>query len=755
MKWQAGSNLVHSYRKERIRPMAKNSFPFFRQLHLRDCGAVCLKMVAEYYGKEYSIDQLKALTRQKSEGVSLLDISNAAEQIGMHTVGAKLSFSRLIDDIPLPGIAHWKGRHFVVVIEANEKGVTIADPATDGVVTITVPEFLEGWTGSAQNFEAEGIILLMEPTADFYSLEEKKVEKRGIKDFWEVALKDKRLIGFLLVSVLVSVFLTVASPFILEMTVDEGIERGNKNILITILIVWLILYLCLIGLDIVQRMLLFNIGSKVNVKLLTDLMKKLVKIPYKFYQTRMTDDVIQTLYDNPRLQRFFVQESVPVISASLILILFSLVLLAFNKTVCLVFVITMVLQGFSIWFFVKNRKLLSFRRHDLTSDHYNKLTDFFRGVKEIKINNAETQQRWVWERSEAKLHGLSRQYAISNNLALQLPFYLSEIRNIVIIVISAYAVINGQMTVSVLVAIVFILTQLNKPVRGIVQFMIGWQEAKLSIARMNEIHNLDTENYKIKVDVLPEDGTLSGEYLSFRYEGEHAPWVINNLSFNIPYGKTTLIVGPNGSGKTTLMNLMLNFQQPLEGFVKLGELNINEIENSVWLNACGVVQQDGHIFNTSIARNIALGDEKIDSTKLLRAARIANVFEFLDRFNEGFSTEIGEGGVGLSKGQRQSILIARAVYNDPDFLFLDEATNDLDSENEKIVLKRILKAFKGKTIVIVASRMDLPFKPDQYIPLAVPKVIREVPGELSNVRGGNALPAAGESTFFEGIAKDN
>lgn len=721
-----------------------SSFPFYRQLQARDCGSVCLKMVAEYFGREYSIPQLRSLANQKKDGVSLLDISVAAEQIGMHTVGAKMNYERLTDDIPLPGIAHWRDNHFVVVYEATSKGVTIGDPASDGILTISVPDFLEGWTKSNSDPNAEGIILLLEPTADFFTKEGRNTEEKGMKQFWKTALQDKKVLTLLGLTIFIIDLLKFSFPFLLQLTVDESIEQNHRELLYVILGIWSVLFLGLLGLDAVRRVLLFHLGAKLNVKLLTDLMLKMVQLPPKFFRTRMTDDVIQLIYDNPRIQRFFIQDAIPVLTALLLTLLFTVALFSFSIKVGVVFILFSLLQVGMIWFFLRKRKKLNYERHELLSKHYGKLTDLIRGIRDIKINTAEIQQRWEWEKSEAKLFRLSKRYSISNGMAMQIPFHLGEIRNIIIIVIAALAVMDGLMSIGVLVAIVYILLQLANPLRNIIQFFLGWQETKMSLERMHEIHNLGLEVQEFQMSELPKTGDITGQNISFQYDQGHSHWVIKNLDFVIPKGKTTVIIGSNGSGKSTLIQLLLNFLQPQHGMIKMGDINLNEIDNTVWLRSCGVVQQDGHIFNATIAKNIALGDEIIDSARLMRAARIANLFQFLDRFKDGLSTEIGEGGTGLSKGQKQSILIARAVYQDPDYLILDEATNDLDSENEKLVLNRIQKAFNGKTLILASSRMSLPIKPDKVIPLAVPRNSNTPQSELSNNRGGNAFLPEGK-----------
>jgi len=712
-------------------------FPHYRQLNARDCGAVCLRMIAQYYGRYYSTEELRSLAHQTQEGATLLNISGAAEQIGMHTVGARLTYLRLIDDIPLPGIVHWRENHFVVVIEANNKEVTIADPDTDGVATIPASVFLESWVGDAGAVDREGVILLMEPTADFFSQEVKKLSRSSYRFVWDRFTQYKTLTFFLAAALVMGALLAVTFPFILQTMVDESIEHQNTSLLTMILVVWIVLFFSQLGLDFVRRFILFHVGSKVNIQLVTSFMMKILALPLGFFQSRRTDDVIQTLYANPRVQQFFTKEATSLIYSSLLLGLFSLVLLAFSWKIFFVFIVVSFSQAGLICFFLKKRKDLNFLRHDLAASHFSKVTDLIRGIKDIKLANAGRNQRWAWERSEARLFQNGKAYTLTDELSMQLPFFLGEFRNILIFFLAAQAVIEGSMTIGVLVAIVFILTQLNNPLKHIIEYFLGWQETKLSLERMDEVNQYVGGPVAGKLDIVPEEGMLEGEQVSFRYEGGQHPWVIRRLDFQIPKYRTTVIVGPSGSGKTTLLNLMLQFLQPQEGIIKFGGINLSDIEQATWLAKCGVVPQDGHLFYATIAQNIALGDDIIDNEKLLEASRIANILPFLERLPRGFNTMIGEGGVGLSKGQRQGVLIARAIYQNPDILFLDEATNDLDSENEKIVLKRISSAFKGKTLVIIASRIELPVHIDHHIHLAVPGIRRKDPGGFASLRGGN------------------
>jgi ATP-binding cassette, subfamily B, bacterial len=714
-------------------------FPHFKQSQSSECGATCLQMIARYYGRLFSVEHLLALSRQREDGVSLLGISEAAEQIGMHAVGARLTFARLIDDIPLPGIAHWEENHFVVVVGANDKNVTIADPDADGVVTISKAQFLKGWTGSPGDEQREGVILLMEPAAAFFWEEANALpQNRSEISIWKRFFAHRRLSRLLAVVILLSAVLAFVFPFLLETIVDEGIENQDGRLLGIIILAWATFFICQIGLDFLRHYILFHIGTRLNIRLVSEFMMKILKLPVRFFLSRRPDDVMQVLYDNPRMQRFLTNDLISAALSTLLFLAFSIILAMFSWPVFFTFLGASAVQGLFILYFLKRRKTLNYERHNLAADHYSHLTDLIKGVRDMRLNNATRTRRWTWERSEARLYSMTKRWAASNEISMRGPFYIGELRNLIIIYLAARAAIDGSMPVGILVAIIFIIFQLSNPLKRLIDFLLGYQEVRQTLRRMNDIAGMYEDTPKGTLDELPEGGDIEGIGLSFRYDGDYSPWVVRNQDFKIERGTITGIIGPSGSGKTTLLNLLLGMFQPEEGILKLGGVSLNDIMEEVWLERCGVVPQDGYIFHDTIARNIALSGETIDSKRLLEAARIANVLPFLERFRDGFNTVIGEGGTGLSKGQRQSILIARAVYKNPGYLFLDEATNDLDTENERVVLKNIQEAFEGKTIVIVSSRMSLPIEIGPVIHMAVPNLRpREDAQGFAGVKGGN------------------
>lgn len=695
-------------------------------------------MVTQYYGRYYSTAQLRQLVRQTSEGATLLDLSEAAESIGMHTVGARLTYDRLADDIPLPGIVHWRGNHFVVVVEVHANTAVVADPEQNSLVTVSRAYFLEQWMGPGNAPGAEGIVLLMEPTADFYASPAKQPVRVRPDFIWRRFLAQPRLSVFLLGAMVIGTVLAAVAPLLLKTMVDESVARQDLEVLQVVFVAWIWLYICQAGLEVIRRFMLFHLGAKVNIQLLTTYLMRLLAMPLTFFQVRQTEDVVQTLLDTSRLYRFLTREALALAHTSLLAVLYGGLLLVVNWKLFLVFAVAAVIQGLALWYFLRRREKGHSVRQDLAASRYGQLTDMVRGIKDIKLAHAERNRRWSWERTEAHLFQASRGRVLSEELSMLVPFYVGELRNIVVIYLAAQLMVSGAVSAGGLVAVIFILTQLNNPLRQLITYFIGWQEVKPHLERMEEVGSHVAAESEGKLDAVPEEGELAIERVSFQYEGGQRPWVFRQFHARIPKRKVTGIVGPSGSGKSTLLNLLLNFLQPQEGIVKFGGVKLTDLDHAAWLARCGVVPQDGHLFQGSIAQNIALGSDVIDHHRLLESARLANLLPVLEHLPHGFQTLIGEGGTGLSKGQRQGVLIARAIYQDPAILLLDEATNDLDPESEKIVLERITQAFQHRTVVIFSSRPQLPVRFDHVISLGNVVRRQDYTGDLADLRGGTA-----------------
>ena len=709
-------------------------FPHFRQKLAKECGAVCLQMIARYYGRHFHIERLMSLAHQNQTGASLLGLSEAAEAIGMHTVGAKMSYNELAEDIPLPGIAHWRGNHFVVVVEASANNVTVADPAADDLVTLPVETFLDGWTGT-QSREDKGVILLMEPTAQFYAQSEDQLPPLSKKDLFRRFFSYQGLLTLVALSLLAALFLMFLFPFLFKTMVDKGVESQAPAVLLKIMAIWLVLYLVKAGLEFFKNSILSFIGRRVNLQMLVEFMRKILRLPLSFFHSRRADDIIQLLYDNTRLQRFLTHDLVSVFYSGMLLLIYAGIMALFSWKVLLVFIGATALQLGSTLLLLKRRKQLNYHRLEQAASHFHLLNELLRGIQAIRLSNAELAYRWNWERSEVRLNKLSNDWQNNYQYTADWSNIIGELRNILIIYLSLVSVTNGQISVGALVAILFILTQVGTPMRQIMDYFLGWQDVKYMLSRMDFIHNSQEVDEKGTIDVVPAGAALSGEGVSFRYDEEDASWVFRYFDFEIEPGKVNCFVGKSGCGKTTLLNLLLGSLEPAEGVIKVGGVPLPDIVHSAWLEKCGVVPQDGHIFSASIARNIAIGEDDIDGERLFKAAKISGVLSFIDRFSNGFQTKVGEGGLGLSRGQRQCLLIARALYKQPEFLFLDEPTNDLDRIAEELILKQIFEEYSNKTVVIFSNRMfDSNFKIN-YI---------QMPENLQSILPGQTLRGGGK-----------
>ena len=682
-----------------------------------DCGATCLRMIAKFYGKHYTLQYLRDLCFLDREGVSLLGISDAAEAIGMHSLGVRMPYDRLMDDIPLPCIAHWRQNHFIVVRKVTKSHVWIADPGA-GKFKITKKQFLEGWASHVADGESQGILLLLEPTPDFYEKEGQAIDKSGFGYLWAYLRKYKSLLTQLILGLLFGSILQLIFPFLMQLIVDTGIKNQDISFVMLILLAQGILFISQTAVEFIRGWILLHIGVRVNINLISDFLIKMMKLPVRFFDTKMTGDLLQRIYDNKRVETFLSSTTLITLFSIINFLIFGVVLLYYNPVIFMVFSVATVLYMLWVFIFLKKRRELDYKRFDQMAENQSNLIQLIGGIKEIKLHNAEKQKRWVWERIQAKLFRVSLDYLRVDQMQKSGSTFINEAKNIIISFLAAKAVIEGQMTLGMMLAVQYIIGQLNAPIEQLVVFIHSAQDAKISLERMNEIHSRENEeDLESKISLLPENKDLSLEDLSFQYSGPHSPWVLKNITLDIPRGKTTAIVGTSGSGKTTILKLLLNFYEPTQGRVKIGELGLSNLQNKMWRSKCGVVMQEGFIFSESIAKNIALGDEVIDRRKLLKAVKVANFQDFVETLPLGYNTKVGSDGMGLSQGQKQRMLIARAVYKDPEYIFFDEATNALDAYNELVIMENLEEFFKGKTVVIVAHRLSTVKNADNIVVL--------------------------------------
>lgn len=713
-----------------------NNFPFYQQLDAMDCGATCLRMVARYFGRYYSLEYLRELTYMGKQGVSLLGISDAAEHIGIQSLAVKATFDRLSRDIPMPCIAHWRQEHFVVVYKANQKYVWIADPAA-GKFKLTKEEFLENWLSDQEEGEELGVLLLMETTPEFYERDGDKIDKSGFKYVFSYFRKFKGLIFQLVIGLILGSVLQVIAPFLIKSIVDIGIGNIDLTFIWLIVVAQLVLFITNGAVELFRSWIFLHVGVRVNISLISDFLIKLTRLPLRFFDSKMTGDLMQRITDHERVQRFLTSTTLESIFSLFTFVVFSFILFSWNTEVFLLFLIGTLANLAWVFFFQKRRRELDYKRFDQSAENQGNLIEMISGMQEIKLHNAEKQKRWAWERIQARLFRTSMSALRIEQLQRSGASFINETKNIFIIFVVAKAVLDGIMTLGMLVAIQYIIGQLNAPLNRFIEFIRSLQDAKISLERMNEIHSKeDEEDIEDKITLLPEFGDLTMEKVHFQYSGPHSPMILKNVSLRIPKGKTTAIVGTSGSGKTTILKLLLNFYSPTDGTIRLGDVNLKNLHNRLWRSKCGVVRQDGYIFNDSIAKNIALGDEIVNKQKLLNAVKVANIQNFIESLPLGYNTKIGREGLGLSQGQRQRLLIARSVYKDPDYIFFDEATTALDSYNEMVIMENLEDFFRGKTVVIVAHRLSTVMNADNIIVIESGEIVEQgTHEELTYIRG--------------------
>jgi len=739
-------------------------FNFYKQQDSMDCGPTCLRMVAKHYKKDISLQTLRDRTQIGKEGVNLLGIGEAAETIGFRTQALKLTYKTLVEDAKLPAILHWKQNHFVVLYKVNGNKLFVADPAR-GLITFSRQEFKANWISDKEYGEEEGVALILDPAPAFYEstddIEEKQKTGFAFKNIFNYIFPYKKLVFQLFIGLGVASLLQLFLPFLAQSVVDTGINTGNIHFVYIILLAQLALFAGRLAVEFVRGWILLHISTRINISILTDFLIKLMKLPVSFFDSKKTGDILQRMNDHSRIESFLTGSSLSVLFSLINLIIFSVVLAVFNVYIFAVFAIASILYSLWVIIFLKKRKILDYKRFDVAAKEQSITIQLVQGMQEIKLNGVERPMRWTWERLQAKLFKLSMKGLSLNQWQQAGAFFINEGKNIFITFLSAKAVIDGQMTLGTMLAVQYIIGQLNSPIEQMIGFLQSWQNAKISMDRLNEIHTMDDEepaelhlqnelppqfarqivggtdivadnylngvgnNYSDHEDILTSqpvtslntNNSILFNNVSFTYPGAGNEPVLKDINLIIPKGKTTAIVGISGSGKTTLLKLLLKFYEPQKGEIKLGNTSLGNISHKTWRSHCGVVMQESFIFSESIAKNIAVGIEKVDMEKLRHAAEIANVREFIESLPLGYNTKIGAEGNGISMGQKQRILIARAVYRDPELIFFDEATNSLDANNESTILDNLESFFKGRTVVVVAHRLSTVKNADQIVVL--------------------------------------
>jgi len=700
-------------------------FPNYKQTEAKDCGPTCIKIIAKHYGKAINTQQLRKLSETTREGSSLLGLSDAVESMGFKSLGIKLSFNKLLE-APLPCIIHWNKNHYVVLYKIKKDNIYISDPA-HGLIAFTKKEFIQYWIGNnADEHTEEGIALLIEPTPRFYNEEFEEDEKFGFSFIFKYLFKYKKFIVQLIIGLLAGSLLQLILPFLTQSVVDVGIKNQDLNFVYLILFAQLLLFVGKASLEIIRSWILLHLSTRINISLISDFFIKLMKLPISYFDVRMTGDLLQRINDHKRIERILTTSSLTVLFSFFNLIIFSLVLGYYSLQIFGVFALGSVLYFSWVLFFFKKRKELDYKRFSQVSQEQSKVIELINGMQEIKLHNAERRMRWNWEYVQARLFKVAtKSLALEQTQSVGSNF-INELKNMFITILSAKLVIDGEITLGMMMAISYIVGQLNGPITQLINFMRDVQDAQISIDRLGEIHNMEDEEKPEdeKVTRIPKKTPIKLNNISFKYTGGLEP-VLKDLTLEIPANKTTAIVGVSGSGKTTLMKLLLGFYQVDSGDITIGNFSLKNISQKEWRRNCGVVMQEGYIFNDSIAKNIAVGEDYVDKEKLAHAINVANIADYIEELPLGYNTKIGSEGNGLSTGQKQRLLIARSVYKNPKFLFFDEATSALDANNEKVIMEKLSTFFSDKTAVVIAHRLSTVKNAHQIVVLDKGKIIEK------------------------------
>jgi ATP-binding cassette subfamily B protein len=734
--------------------MRKN-FPHYLQHDSKDCGPTCLKIIAKHYGKTLNIQTLRELSETTREGSNLLNLSEAAESLGFRTLGVKLDLEKL-QEAPLPCILHWNANHYVVLYEvkgrkskvkwrrssaADFKNLVfkISDPGF-GLIEYSQEEFLKRWIGNnADENTTEGIALLIEPTPKFYNPTSPKGDATppdghpsgegeepsfGFKFLSRYVWQYKSFVVQLIIGLLAGSVLQLIFPFLTQSVVDVGIQNQNIHFIYMVLIAQLFLFFGKTALELIRSWIILHLSTRINISLISDFFIKLMNLPISYFDVRMTGDIMQRINDHHRIERILTTSSLSVLFSVLNMFIMGGVLAYYNLKIFAVFFVGSFLYFLWVILFLKRREVLDYKRFAEVSQEQSKVIELINGMQEIKLHNAEKQKRWGWEYIQARLFKVSMKSLVLEQTQGIGSNFINELKNIIIIFLSAKLVIDGQITLGMMMAITSIVGGLNGPIIQLIGFIRELQDAKISLARLSEIHDKEdeTQNDIEKVKEIPADYDIVIKDLDFRYIGSDVN-VLENLNLVIPANKVTAIVGTSGSGKTTLMKILLKFYEPIKGEINVNKTSLSNITQKAWRNHIGSVMQEGFIFNDTIANNIAIGEDIIDKERLQYAADVANIKEFIEDYPLRYNTKIGSEGVGMSTGQKQRLLIARAVYKNPEMLFFDEATSALDANNEKEIMEKLDLFFKNKTVVVIAHRLSTVMNADQIVVLEKGKII--------------------------------
>ena len=720
-------------------------FPFRHQLDQMDCGPACLQMIARYYGKHYSLQTLRERCFITREGVSLLGISDAAESIGLRTLGLRTSLDELARSVTLPCILHWNQRHFVVCYavrrtRGGRRRFYVADPAAQ-LVSYDEEQFARCWCSAPEGGSRQGLLLMLTPGPEFAQTEDEEGQggtRRGLSFFARYLWPYRREFLQLAFGMVLGSALQLAFPFLTQAMVDVGIGEKNISFITVILLVQLALFVTQLLVGFVRSWIMLFINSRIDIALISDFLMKLMSLPLRYFDTKMTGDILQRIGDHSRIKSFLMGNSFQIVFSVTNFFIFAAILGYYNATILAIFLAGNALYVVWVLSFMKYRRELDIRRFNQSASEQGKLIQLVQGMQDIKLNNCEKQRRWEWEHIQVKLFKINVRGLTIGQVQQAGTVFFSQGTNIVISFLAAKLVVDGGMTLGMMMSLTYIIGQVSAPIGEFLGFAQALQDARISLERLGEVHAMKREDDRPEglTTTLPERAGIAFDHVTFSYSGADRDYALEDVTLRIPENRVTAIVGASGSGKTTLIKLLMGFYDPLRGEVRVGGTPLRHIHPQLWRSVTGCVMQDSFIFSDTIARNIAVGAEHTDPDRLRHAVRVANAEDFIASLPLGYATKIGMEGNGISQGQRQRILIARAVYKDPRFLFFDEATNALDANNERAIMEHLAEFYKGRTVVVAAHRLSTVRHADNIIVLDKGRVVEEGTHEELAARRG-------------------
>lgn len=701
----------------------KKAFPEFIQHDNMDCGVACIKIIAEYYGKSYTLSELKKICIPTREGVSMAAISQTLEEMGFRCVGGRITTEILENKSPLPCILHWSQNHFVVLYKIHNGKFYISDPGV-GLISYSKEEFEEKWVTTKTEKQDKGVALLIYKQGELKDLSNAK-DRSSLKILIPYFLRYKKFFFQLILGMVIGSIIQLIFPFLTQSLVDVGIKDKSISFIWLILLAQLALLIGRASVEFIRNWILLHISTRINISMLSDFLIKLTKLPMSFFDNKMVGDIIQRIGDHERVEKFITVQSLEVFYSVLNIAIFGVVLFIYDSLIFVIFIMGSLLYSLWLLIFVRKRKILDYLFFEKHAKNSSQTYQLISGMTEAKLQNCTQRKRWEWEDTQAELFDVNVSRLKLQQKQQTGSLLINESKNILITFIAAYAVINGNMTLGMMLAAQYIIGQLNYPIEQIASFIYAVQDAKISLERIGDVRNYDDENGGNKVnDAVITNEDIEIKDLYFRYDGMSSD-VLKHINLTIEKGKVTAIVGTSGSGKTTLIKLLLKYYEVKKGTISIGTHNLAELHSVLWRNNCGAVMQDGFLFSESITKNIAISDDDIDLKRLAYAAKIANITEFIEALPLKYNTVIGNEGRGVSQGQRQRLLIARAVYKNPQYIFLDEATNALDTTNEKVITENLKAFYTDKTVIVVAHRLSTVKNADKIVVIDNGEIIEE------------------------------